>query len=87
MLGTPKLYVITVIKLLVLPAVIYGLFLVTPLDKKYADVLVILAGMPVASIGTMLCLKNGVDSKVMSQGTFLTTLFSIVSIPVLSMLL
>lgn len=87
MLGTPKLYAITVIKLLVLPAVIYGLFLVTPLDKKYADVLVILAGMPVASIGTMLCLKNGVDSKVMSQGTFLTTLFSIVSIPVLSMLL
>ena len=87
MLGTPKLYIITVIKLLVLPAVIYGLFLVTPLEKKYADVLVILAGMPVASIGTMLCLKNGIDSKIMSQGTFLTTLFSIVSIPILAMIL
>ena len=87
MLGTPKLYLITLIKLLGLPVVIYGIFLITPLEKKYADVLVILAGMPVASIGTMLCLKNGVDSKVMAQGTFLTTLFSIVSIPLLAIIL
>ena len=66
---------------------IYGIFCLTPLEKKYADVLVILAGMPVASIGTMLCLKNGVDSKTMAQGTFLSTLFSIVSIPLLAILL
>ncbi len=87
MLGTPRLYAITAIKLLGLPAVIYGIFCLTPLEKKYADVLVILAGMPVASIGTMLCLKNGVDSKTMAQGTFLSTLFSIVSIPLLAILL
>ncbi len=87
MLGTPKLYFITFLKLLAIPALVYGIFLLTPLDKKYTDVLVILAGMPVASIGTMLCLKNGVDAKAMSQGTFLTTLLSIFSIPLLAILL
>jgi hypothetical protein len=47
-------------------------------------VIVVIAGMPVATNGTMLCYEYGGDSKTMAQGTFVTTVFSIVTIPVLA---
>lgn len=87
MLGNVRMYILTILKLLVIPIVMFLIYEVSPLDKKYADVLVILFGMPVASIGTMLCLKNNIDGKTMSEGTFLTTLLSVISIPLLALML
>ena len=40
-----------------------------------------------ASYGTMICLKEGIDPKVMSQGTFMSTLLSVVTIPLLALIL
>lgn len=40
--------------------------------------------MPVASFGTIFCLKFGVDETVMAQGTFLTTILSLFTIPVIA---
>lgn len=51
------------------------------------DINTMLIAMPVASFGTIFCLKYGVDETVMAQGTFLTTLLSLVSIPFLAGLL
>ncbi|SKA66031.1 hypothetical protein SAMN02745213_01744 [Succinivibrio dextrinosolvens DSM 3072] len=87
MLVNIRMYLLTLIKLIVIPVLMCALYKLSPLDDKYADVLVILFGMPVASIGTMLCLKNNIDGSTMSEGTFLTTLFSVLSIPVLALIL
>ena len=43
--------------------------------------------MPVASFGTIFCLKYGVDETVMAQGTFLTTILSLATIPVVASVL
>lgn len=87
MFGNWRIYVMSVLKLLVIPCLIYVLYSLTPFDKRYTDVLVILSAMPVASYGTMICLKEGIDPKVMSQGTFMSTLLSIITIPVLALIL
>ncbi|MGN1280462.1 MAG: AEC family transporter [Succinivibrio sp.] len=87
MIGNLRMYILTAVKLLVIPAVLLVIYRVSPLDYKYAQVLVVLFGMPVASIGTMLCLKNNIDGSTMSEGTFLTTLLSVISIPLLSLIL
>lgn len=87
MLGTWRIYVMCLLKLLGVPLIIYGLYMLTPFDKKYTDVLVILSAMPVASYGTMICLKEGINPKTMAQGTFMSTLLSVVSIPILALML
>ena len=87
MLGTPKLYVMCALKLVAVPALIYGILSLCPVEKKYADVIVVLCGMPVAAYGVMFCSKHGIDPTRMSQGTFLSTLFSLFSVPLLSILL
>ena len=46
----------------------------------------IISAMPVATNGTMLCLQYNVDEKLMAQGTFITTLASLVTIPVLAVM-
>lgn len=48
------------------------------------SVAVVLAGMPVATNGTMLCYQYGGNSRVMAQGTFVTTVLAIASIPLLA---
>ena len=39
--------------------------------------------MPVATYGTILCLKYGKDTTMITEVTFITTLISMVSIPLL----
>ena len=52
-----------------------------------AGVAVVLMAMPTAVNGTMLSLEYGGDTDCMAQITFLTTLASIITIPVVSALL
>lgn len=87
MFGTWRIYTMCALKLLVIPMIIYAIYLISPFDHKYTDVLVILSAMPVASYGTMICLKEGIDPKTMAQGTFMSTLLSIITIPVLAWIL
>lgn len=49
-------------------------------------VIVLLSAMPVATNGTMLCYQYGGDSKTMAQGTFVTTLGAVFTIPLLAVL-
>ena len=47
-------------------------------------VVVVLAAMPVATNGTMFCYQYGGDAKTMAQGTFITTVLALVTIPLLA---
>ena len=81
-----KVYIFTIFKLLLIPLLLYGIFGLFITDNLLLGVCVVLAAMPVATNGTMLCLQYQADDKLMAQGTFVTTLFSLITTPVLAML-
>ena len=55
-------------------------------DDKINAINTVLIGMPVASYGTMFCLKYGRDETDMVRGTLITTILSVVTIPLLTLL-
>lgn len=55
-------------------------------DPYILAVIVIESAMPAASSGIMMCLAYGGDTMTMSRGTFLTTIFSLISLPLLAVL-
>ena len=83
MLGTPKLYALTAVRLLVLPAALYLVFGLFIHDPLVLGVGMVITAMPSATIVAMLSLEYGADTDLVTQGTFLTTLFSMVTIPIL----
>ena len=48
---------------------------------------VVIAAMPVATAGTMLCVEYDGDEKFMAQITFITTLATVFTIPLIAMIL
>ena len=81
-------WVLTVVRLLALPALLWlllGWMNVEP--PMVAGIAVILMAMPTAVNGSMLSMEYGGDTECMAQITFLTTLVSIITIPVVSALL
>ena len=87
MTGSPGTYVMAIFRLLVLPVSIYAILRLFGTNEQIAGIDTVLAGMPVASYGTMFCLKYGKDETIMSQGTFISTLLSVLSIPLLVMII
>lgn len=79
-------YLSSLMRLLVIPVAVYLVFRSFISDQMLLGVLTISSGMPVATMGTMLCLVNGGDVGTMMRGTFITTVLSIVTIPVLAIL-
>lgn len=84
MLGNASAYVTTFARLLLVPVIVYfvGSFFTT--DAFLLASLVMVSAMPVASMGTIMCLTYGGDLTTMSQCTFLTTAFSLVTIPIVA---
>ena len=87
MVGTPHIFIMCFLKLLVLPLLVYYAMIIIGIDTRISSINMILIAMPVASFGTMFCMQMGKDETTMSQGTFWTTLLSVVSIPLLAMLI
>ena len=87
MVGTPHIFIMCFLKLLVLPLLMYYAMILIGVDTRISSINMILIAMPVASFGTMFCMQMGKDETTMSQGTFWTTLLSVVSIPLLAMLI
>ncbi len=86
MLGTPQTFIMCALKLFGLPLFIFWLFNLVGMDHRLNSINMILIAMPVASFGTMFCLRYGKDETAMSQGTFWSTLLSVISIPLLALL-
>lgn len=96
MAGGPRVWISSFCRLLVMPLLVFGIFQLIVLlipaasiifDPSIIRINTLLIAMPVASFGTIFCLKYGVDETVMAQGTFLTTVFSILTIPIIAGLL
>lgn len=86
MFQSAKAYLFTIICVIISPLVTYLLF--APFTSGLTlRIAVILAAMPVATSGTMLCLEYKCDEKFMAQITFLTTLFTIITIPAIAVIM
>lgn len=77
-------YVFAGVKLLILPVIVYGLCHPFISNKLLLGVMVIVSGMPVATNVALICTEYGGDSKEVAKGTFITTVLSIVTIPILA---
>lgn len=85
-LKSPRLWIMTALRLLILPALLSPLLRVLGFTGLAANIAVIQMAMPVAINGSMLSMEYGGDTESMAQLTFLTTLASIVTIPVVAAL-
>lgn len=81
----PRLWLITASRLLIQPALIWLILRNMPgVSAVVMGVAVIEMGMPVAANGSMLSIEHGGDTETVAQITFLTTLLSIVTIPLVA---
>lgn len=77
----------TLCRLLLLPLFIWIVLLPFHLDKLLISICVIMSGMPAGSTTSILSDQYGGDSMFASQMTFVSTLLSVVTIPILGLLL
>ena len=81
-----RAYVAAVARLLVVPLVMLAVMGGLVPDAFVRGVIVVGAAMPVASVGVLFCLLYGVDVKPMMQSTFLSIVGSVLSIPLLALM-
>lgn len=82
--ASPRLWGLAAIRLAALPVGLFAILRALGTDPLAVQVAVTQMAMPVAANGTMLCLEYGGDQDTMAQATFLTTLLSMVTVPVLA---
>lgn len=86
MLGNRKVYATAALRLAVVPVSVYFLFLQMGFPRLVTAINAVIIGMPVASYGMIFCLKYGLDTKLVTEITFVTSVASMVTIPLLSAL-
>ena len=84
---SPKLWVLTAVRLLVLPVVLCLILRPFGFDAMVVGIAISQMAMPVAVNGTLLSMEYGGDTDSMAQITFLTTIASILTIPIVAVLL
>lgn len=77
-------YITTFVRLLVIPAVVYFVSSFFIADSYVVASLVLINAMPAAMMGTTMSITYGGDLKSLSQGMFLTTIFSVITIPIVT---
>lgn len=87
MLGTSNIYITVILRLFAIPLFILYLSRLYHVEPTIANINVILAAMPVASYGTLFCIQYEKGETIMAQGTFITTLLSVLTIPLLTLFL
>jgi hypothetical protein len=83
LLGTPVVYATTLLRLALLPLGVHFLCRTLGFDPFVTNINTVVIAMPVATYGTILCLKYGRDTTLIAELTFITTLLSMLTIPLL----
>ena len=86
MLGNAMVYLTSFLRLVLIPVGCYFLFRELGFDPLVVNINTVVIGMPVATYGTIFCLKFGHDTSLMTELTFVTTLASVATIPLLTAL-
>lgn len=85
LLGNSSIYATTLMRLVVVPLTIYYLCRALGFSETVVNINTVVIAMPVATYGTILCLRHEKDASLMTEVTFITTLCSMLSIPLLVM--
>ena len=83
LLGNVTVYTTTLLRLVVLPLGMFFLCRALGFDAFSTSINTVVIAMPVATYGTILCLRYGRDTTLMAEVTFITTLLSMLTIPLL----
>jgi len=87
MFGDLRIYFISFLRLIAIPFVVF--LVLTPFveDQIFIGIAVLLASMPVAANSVLLAEEYDVDSTLASKGVFISTLLSLITVPVIAALL
>ena len=86
-LRSARLWCVTAVRLVVLPVALFGILRLLHVGSMVTHVTVLQMAMPVAANGSMIAMTYGGDVQAMARITFLTTLCSMVTVPVLASIL
>lgn len=87
MLGSKGVYLMAALRLLIIPYCLLQICRLLGVNELISNINVVIIAMPVASFGTLFCIRYGRGEEVMAQGTFITTLLSVITIPIIAMFL
>lgn len=85
--GNRAIYMVAALKLLVLPLLLFWLFGAMGFSHRVNAINTVVCAMPVASYGTLFCIRYHKDVTTMAEATFITTLLSLFTVPLLSLAL
>ncbi len=85
-MGNGKVYATSFLRLVVVPLAFYYMFRFIGVTDLVNNINTVVLAMPVASFGTMFCLRYNRDVALMTEITFVTTVASIATIPLVTML-
>ncbi len=85
-MGNAKVYATSFLRLVVVPLAFYYLFRMMGVTDTVNNINTVVLAMPVASFGTMFCLRYDRNVALMTEITFVTTVASIATIPLVTML-
>ncbi len=85
-LGGKSVYIVSFLRLGAVPLAMYGLFTLLGFDPFVVNINTVIIAMPVATYGTILCLRYNRDVTLMTETTFITTLLSVLTIPAITLL-
>lgn len=87
MLGSRVVYTTTAFRLLILPFLLFILFRALHFAPLVININTLIIAMPVATYGTILCLRYGRETTLITEITFISTLLSVLTIPLVAQLL
>jgi predicted permease len=87
LIGSIAIYTVTILRLVVIPLFVYLILKFIGFESYMLGIPVILSAMPSAATVTIIAEKYGGKSYLGAQCTFVTTAFSIITIPLISLLL
>lgn len=84
MCGNLAIYITAALRLLIVPILLYQFFNLFGTSHTVNAVNAVVCGMPIASYGTLFCIRYNRDVTTMAEATFITTLLSVITIPILT---
>ena len=83
LMGNATVYMTTALRLAILPLAVHYLMTALGFSPFVVNINTVVIAMPVATYGTILCLKYEKDTTMITEVTFITTLLSMLTIPLL----
>ncbi len=83
MLGNRTVYLTTLMRLVIAPLIVFYLCTALGFSSFVVNINTVVVAMPVATYGTILCLRHGKDTTFITEVTFFTTVLSMLTIPLL----